>query len=111
MKIEDRRRGQPQMRWLDDHRLDGREFEQTLGDSEGQRSLACCSPWGHKVGHNLATEQTTRYLLNEKVDGEQFISELLAVHLLGLHPFPTSYGLLLLLLLSRFSRVRLCATP
>ena len=23
------------------------EFEQTLGDSGGQRSLACCSPWGH----------------------------------------------------------------
>ena len=30
------------------HRLDGHEFEQTLGDSEGQRSLACCSPWGCK---------------------------------------------------------------
>jgi len=30
------------------HRLNGREFEQTLGDNEGQRSLACCSPWGHK---------------------------------------------------------------
>ena len=29
-------------------RLDGHEFEQILGDSEGQRSLACCSPWGHK---------------------------------------------------------------
>ena len=27
------------------HRLSGREFEQTLGDSEGQGSLACCSPW------------------------------------------------------------------
>ena len=26
------------------HRLNGREFEQTLGDSEGQGSLACCSP-------------------------------------------------------------------
>ena len=26
----------------------GHEFEQTLGDSEGQRSLACCSPCGHK---------------------------------------------------------------
>ena len=26
----------------------GHEFEQTLGDSEGQRSLACCSPWGHR---------------------------------------------------------------
>ena len=23
-------------------------FEQTLGDSEGQGSLACCSSWGHK---------------------------------------------------------------
>ena len=26
------------------HRLDGHEFEQNLGDSEGQGSLACCSP-------------------------------------------------------------------
>ena len=30
-------------RWLNGH-----EFEQTLGDSEGQGSLACYSPWGHK---------------------------------------------------------------
>ena len=30
------------------HRLSGHEFEQTLGDSEGQGSLVCCSPWGHK---------------------------------------------------------------
>ena len=29
--------------WL--HWLSGHEFEQTLGDSEGQGSLACCSPW------------------------------------------------------------------
>ena len=29
--------------------LNGHEFEQTPGDSEGQRrSLACYSPWGHK---------------------------------------------------------------
>ena len=28
--------------------LMGHEFEQTLGGSEGQGSLACCSPWGHK---------------------------------------------------------------
>ena len=39
------------------HRLDGREFVQAPGDSEGQGSLACCSPWGHRVGHNLVTEQ------------------------------------------------------
>jgi len=27
------------------HQLNEREFEQTLGDGEGQRSLACSSPW------------------------------------------------------------------
>ena len=27
------------------HRLNGHESEQTLGDSEGQGSLACCNPW------------------------------------------------------------------
>ena len=31
------------------HRLNGHEFEQAPGDGEGQGSLACCSPWGHKV--------------------------------------------------------------
>ena len=30
------------------HQLNGHEFEQTPGDSEGQGSLVCCSPWGHK---------------------------------------------------------------
>ena len=30
------------------HRLNGHEFEQALGDSEGQESLLYCSPWGHK---------------------------------------------------------------
>ena len=30
------------------HRLDGHEFEQALGVGDAQRSLACCSPWGHK---------------------------------------------------------------
>ena len=39
------------------HRLNGHEFEQNLGDSEGQGNLACCSPWGHRVGHDLVTEQ------------------------------------------------------
>ena len=30
------------------HQLNGREFEQIPGDSGGQRSLVCCSTWGHK---------------------------------------------------------------
>ena len=34
------------VRWY--HWLNGHEFEQILGDSEGLGSLACCSPWSHK---------------------------------------------------------------
>ena len=30
------------------HRLSGHEFEQILGDNEGQGSLACCGPWSCK---------------------------------------------------------------
>ena len=37
------------------HRLNGHEFEQAPGDGEGQGSLACCSPRGHKEPD--ATEQ------------------------------------------------------
>ena len=49
-KIEGRRRrGRQSMRWLDGITNSmGHEFEQALGVGEGQRSLACCSPWGHK---------------------------------------------------------------
>ena len=39
------------------HRLDGPEFEQAPGAGEGQGGLACCSPWGHRTGHTLVTEQ------------------------------------------------------
>ena len=30
------------------HRLNGHEFEQALGDGDGQGTLACSSPWGCK---------------------------------------------------------------
>ena len=30
------------------HQLSRHEFEQAPGDGEGQVSLVCCSPWGHK---------------------------------------------------------------
>ena len=42
------------------HQLNGHEFEQTLGDSEGQGSLACYSPRGHKESD--MTEQLNRGL-------------------------------------------------
>ena len=31
------------------HWLSGHEFEETPGDGEGQGSVACCSPWGHRA--------------------------------------------------------------
>ena len=31
------------------HQLNGQEFEQALGVRDGQGSLACCNPWGHKA--------------------------------------------------------------
>ena len=37
------------------HQLNGHEFEQAPGDSEGQGSLACFSPWGYKESNR--TEQ------------------------------------------------------
>ena len=47
-KIEGWRRG-PQDEMVGwHHQLSGHEFEQNPGDSEGQGSLVCCSPWGHK---------------------------------------------------------------
>ena len=45
------------------HRLNGREFEQTPGDGEGQGSLACCSPWGRKES------DTTWRLNNNELKG------------------------------------------
>ena len=41
------------IRWH--HWLNWHDFEQTLGDSEGQGSLVFCSSWGHKESYNLAT--------------------------------------------------------
>ena len=38
--------------WLNEH-----EFEKVPGDDEWQGSLACCSPWGRRVGHDWVTEQ------------------------------------------------------
>ena len=53
------------------HRLNGHECEQTQGDSEGQGSLSCCSPWGCKelnmVEHACAHTHTCIYLYKQTV--------------------------------------------
>ena len=38
------------------HRIKGHEFAQALCDSEGQGSLVCCSPQGHKESDMAVTE-------------------------------------------------------
>ena len=55
------------VRWH--HRLDGRDFEQTQGDSEGQGSLACCNPGGHKE-----LDTTEQLNLNEVLFSIQYSS-------------------------------------
>ena len=58
--------------------LDGYEFEQALGDCEGQRSLPCCIPWGireldmiecldltdNDIGYHFLEETTSMYKMN-----------------------------------------------
>ena len=49
------------------HWLNGREFDQALGDGDGPGSLVCCSPWGHRVEHDWATkQQQSTQLLKER---------------------------------------------
>ena len=56
------------------HWLNGHEFEQALGDGEGQGSLACCSPWGRKES-DMTEQQQNRscvwsgmHRIPEKID-------------------------------------------
>ena len=72
-KVEDKRiRGAAEDKMTRySHKLSGHEFEQTLGDSEGQRSLAGCSPRIHieldateqqplQLPHGVAVEHSPR---------------------------------------------------
>ena len=73
-KIEGRRRsGQEDEMVGWHHRLDGPEFELTPGDGDGQGSLACCSPRGHKVSdmtERLNNSGTLKLCYTLKSSGE-----------------------------------------
>ena len=47
------------------HQLSGYEFEPTPGESEGQGDLACCSPWDHRVRHNLVSESESHSVVSD----------------------------------------------
>ena len=46
------------------HQLNGHEFDQALGDGEGQERIACCNPWGCK-----GSDRTKR--LNNNREGKE----------------------------------------
>ena len=48
------------------HRFDGHESERNLGDGDGQGSLACCSPWGHKESDTTEPLTTTTWAWGHK---------------------------------------------
>ena len=52
------------------HQLDRHEFEQALGVGEGQRSLACCSPWGCKELDTTEQLNSTETMKKVKAQGE-----------------------------------------
>ena len=79
------------------HRLDGHEFEQALGVSDGQGGLACCSPWGYRVRHNWVTELNwseitcTQILVSDSVSREPDLRRQdPMILLLNIFGFPTT---------------------
>ena len=49
------------------HRVNGHEFEQTLGYTEGQESLVCCSPWGCKESDMTERLNNNRNPINHDI--------------------------------------------
>ena len=67
-EIESRmKRGWERMRWLDGITNSMHEFEQDLGDGEGQGSLACCSPGGCKESDTTEQLNNNNHLKNIKL--------------------------------------------
>ena len=67
-KIEGRMTEDETVEWH--HQFYGYEFQQTLGDGEGQRNLACCSPWGCRESNTT-----------ERLDDNKGCMEVLATQL------------------------------
>ena len=49
------------------HRLNGHEFEQALGDGEGQRGLVFCSPWGCKESDMTQQLNNNNHIKNYEI--------------------------------------------
>ena len=52
------------------YRHSGHEFEPTLRDSEGQGSLVCYSPWGHKESDTTTEQQSVCCMQERMLEGQ-----------------------------------------
>ena len=62
------------------HQLDGHKFVQAPGVGDGQESLVCCSPWGHKESDTTERQNNNmlwvqRRLVEMDIDQEKTKSE------------------------------------
>ena len=53
------------------HRLNEHEFEQAPGDSEGQGSLVCCSPWGCKESDTTEQLNNKYYAVKKRIKNKE----------------------------------------
>ena len=65
-RLKAKREGGGRGRGREHHWINGHEFEQSLGDGEGQRSLACCSPWGCKDWDKTGTKWQQQPVLSHR---------------------------------------------
>ena len=56
------------------HQCNGHELGQTLGDDEGQRGLACCSPWVCRAGHDRRLNNNSRYCVCHDLSWEMVLA-------------------------------------
>ena len=89
------------------HQLNGLEFEQAPEVGDGQGNLACCSPWGHRVGHDWVSEHQQSLLFSyySLVFLRKFIAVYNVRFMLQL-PTPTHTTYLVVVMKFRHSRVR-----
>ena len=52
------------------HGFNEHEFEETPGDSEGQKAQGDWSPWDHRVGHDLQMNNSSSYSKGSRVGGK-----------------------------------------
>ena len=65
------------------HRCNGHELGQTLGDGEGQRGLACCSPQGYKESAMTGRMNNNINILVNHLGVETSASEYIWLNILG----------------------------